>query len=374
MNDALVDVVVDIVDDIKRGVGIVLPACFLLFLQTNTFLLVSTSSIIYNVSSPENSMFELSRWAQRVGKEVRDGTLKLQYTYEEFKRQVQKIPKTTDFSRLAIYAMEEREKAARQVERRTSSSSNILTLDISDDDDDDNSDDSDIELIGPSRLDYREKKETKSSNNNHHRATSGNPKRAPHDVKVVSKREKKDTKQALVDYSSWSTAQLKKECTKYGLPQTGKKAELIDRLHGPRPPQVWLERKQRGEYIPRSHDCGATALCVALLLMEQEQEAAGNYSSDHPGFARDDVYMKAEELCITKNPFSGGTTQTGPYHYDGWANMGKLLVGDPPLIVKKRNRFKLTKSCAISGYPLAKALHKWCHEHNHCSCGGGDDL
>ena len=46
-------------------------------------------------------MFELSRWAQQVAKDVRMGKLTVQYTYEKFKKGVKKIPPTTDFSRLA---------------------------------------------------------------------------------------------------------------------------------------------------------------------------------------------------------------------------------------------------------------------------------
>jgi len=99
---------------------------------------------------------------------------------------------------------------------------------------------------------------------------------------------------------------------------------------------------------------------------------------DTPGFkgvVKDELYAKAEGLNITKNPFSGGTTQRGAYHYDGWSSMSKLLGGDPALVCKSHSSkhggtvFKLTRSGGnLSGHVLAKALHGWCHEHGICDC------
>ena len=97
-------------------------------------------------------MFELSKWARRVGEEVRNGTLRLDFTYEEFKSKVNKIPKATDFSRMAMYAMEQRK--LQEVE---------FTIDI----------DSDIEEVAapsPTRLDYVPKKETPSDTGRSKRA------------------------------------------------------------------------------------------------------------------------------------------------------------------------------------------------------------
>jgi hypothetical protein len=51
---------------------------------------------------------------------------------------------------------------------------------------------------------------------------------------------------------------------------------------------------------------------------------------DKKGLTKDEVFVKAEEglHMITKNPFSGGSTQTGrPYHCDGCSSMGPLLKG-----------------------------------------------
>ena len=61
-------------------------------------------------------------------------------------------------------------------------------------------------------------------------------------------------------------------------------------------------------------------------------------------------------------------TQTGPYHYDGWSSMGKLLEGDPPLVWKSKKRFKLTQNGRLAGAPLAAAIHEWCHAHGNCPC------
>jgi hypothetical protein len=89
---------------------------------------------------------------------------------------------------------------------------------------------------------------------------------------------------------------------------------MLQRLRGPKPPKVWLERKKKGEYVPARHDTGASALLVALYLHERSV-----HEEDNVGLSKEELYNKAEGLQITKNPFSGGSTQTGPYHYDGWS-------------------------------------------------------
>ena len=397
-------------------------------------------------------MFVLSRWAQCVGEEVRDGKLRPEYTYEEFKRETMKIPKTTDFSRLARFAMEEKKRKQLPGTETTIPAAAAMS-----------GYDSDIEVIelSSSSFDFSEKKRkpqeveeevVASSSRSVHTERTQKPQdevgierlkrklwlakvaslnkknrnseavnsswrtenlasiasrlegnndgkevkiKLPSQVEDVQMQRKKyrrlepkrpktttsvrmktasSTKpvtQSSDNYSSWSIATLQEECIKYGLAKSGKLVDLINRLHGPKPPQVWVERKTKGEYVPRTHDSGGTALLVALLLLEEEEDKEQGRSSrnqQHPGFDKDTVYMKAEELCITKNPFSGGTTQTGPYHYDGWSSMKYLLNGDPPLVVKKRNKFRLTRSCGLSGYTLAKGLHRWCHDHGNCGC------
>ena len=141
--------------------------------------------------------------------------------------------------------------------------------------------------------------------------------------------------------------------------------KLIERLNGPHMPKVWLTRKRKREYVPARHDCGARALLVGLYILEKDATDAG---PDHKRVSKNELYVKAEELEITKNPFSGGTTQTGPYLYNGWSNIGKLLKGNPPLVLLKKGRYMLTRSCEIAGYPLAKTTHELCHQHGKCKC------
>lgn len=100
---------------------------------------------------------------------------------------------------------------------------------------------------------------------------------------------------------------------KYGLVKTGKKADLINRLNGPRPPSILLERKAKGCYVPSRHNTCATALLVALYL---EQEKA---NPDWNGMTKDELYALAESLEISKDPFSG--VFTGQYKHDGWSSM-----------------------------------------------------
>ena len=292
-------------------------------------------------------MFELARWAQRVGEDVRSGKLKIKYTYEEFKNEVQKIPPTTDFSRLAKDAMATRLEQDQSAAENTNKRFHSAFTEECDND-------CDIEILEPCVLSYGERHPNDGSSRKRKRCRI-----VPSQADPASKAEASQA----IDYSKWTTAQLQEKCVEYGLKKSGTRDNLVERLHGPKPPALWLARKLKGEYVPARYDSGATALLVALFLLEQQGGPTGN------GMTKEEVYVKAEELEITKNPFSGGTTQTGPYHYDGWSNMGKLLVGDPPLVLKKKNRFFLTRSSDISGYPLAEQLHKWCHEHNKCKCG-----
>ena len=196
---------------------------------------------------------------------------------------------------------------------------------------------------------------------------SRSPKNRPSpSEKPAAKKHKSDTEEDD-PYAGWSRNALANECAAAGLAKSGSIAELVARLKGPRPPPAWLKRKAKKEYVPQSYNVGSTALLVALYLHENEVGEA------RAGISKDDLYVKAESLEITKNPFSGGTTQTGPYHYDGWANMKYLLNGDPALVVRQKGgKYRLTRSCDIAGFELAKQMHKWCHEHNNCPCGTTD--
>jgi hypothetical protein len=291
-------------------------------------------------------MFELSRWAQQVGKDVRTGKLIVQYTYEEFKKEVKKIPPTTDFSRLAKDYMATRLEQESQNRASTKRSYSAKESD----------EDSDIECLEPSALSYGEGPARDSRKNKKvcQDAAKDSVKSAPESANSCA-----------VDYSKWSVSQLQEKCVEYGLAKSGARGKVIERLNGPRKPKVWLARKRKGEYVPASHDCGATALLVGLYLLEKDATDAG---PDHKGVPKNELYVKAEELEITKNPFSGGTTQTGPYLYDGWSNMARLLKGDPSLVVLKKGRYKLTRSCEVAGYPLAEAMHELCHQYGKCKC------
>lgn len=70
------------------------------------------------------------------------------------------------------------------------------------------------------------------------------------------------------DYSKWSMISLKQQCTEWGLPKTGNKEDLITRLNGPRPPKVFMQRKAAKQYTPDRHDIGANALLVWLVLQQ----------------------------------------------------------------------------------------------------------
>jgi hypothetical protein len=252
-------------------------------------------------------MVELSRWATRVLQDYRDKKFQVKYSFDEFQQEVRKIPKTTDFSRIARDMAESR------------------------------------------RSDQITTKKSESS--------SGK-KATPTKTKLAFGKPKATTNK----YKGWTVAQLQKQCAEWGLPKSGKKVDLIERLNGPRPPKVLLERKARDCYVPSRYNTCAAALLVALWL---EQRKAG---FDWNGMRKEELFALAESLDISKDPFSGVTT--GSFKYDGWSSMSDLKSGELPLVVLKQGHFKLTTSTNISGFPLAEALHGWCHEHEKCSCQG----
>ena len=96
-----------------------------------------------------------------------------------------------------------------------------------------------------------------------------------------------------------STKELAEECQKFGLPKSGSRADLMERLNGPRPPALWVERKRKNQYVPVRHNVAATALLVAMHLHVQK---AG---PENPGMTKDEVCKMAESLHSTMNsPFS----------------------------------------------------------------------
>jgi len=236
----------------------------------------------------KNSMFQLSRWVQRVANEMKEGKIRAQYTYSEFKKRMAAIPKQTDFSRLAKYHMQER------LTREAAAKHGMAGVDS----------DSDIEVL------------SKSSNSpNSPMRSSDSKKTAASSMERPIKKRKasNDGDDKDDEYVGWKKSALMDECAEAGLPKTGSRADLVARLKGPRPPSVWLERKRKKEYVPQSYNVAGTALLVALYLHENE------VGPENTGITKEELYVKAEGLEITKNPFSGGTTQTGPYHYDGWS-------------------------------------------------------
>ena len=241
---------------------------------------------------PENSMFELHRWAQSVAKDVQSGDLKLQYTYNEFMDQVKKIPSTDDFSRLAKYHAREKKQAlaARDDEKQV--------ISLLDSDDEDEGEAGTLRELQPSNLDTKfagSKRPLKQTN----RAETANAKRPKMDERKSDGNE----------YENMSVAQLQAKCIEFGLPKSGSKQTLITRLLKPRPPEIYRIRKSRGLYVPARLDTASTALLVAIQILQDQVPAGQNYV----GHTKDEIYVLAENLDIKKDAFSGGTTQTGPY-------------------------------------------------------------
>ena len=259
-------------------------------------------------------MVEISRWATRVRQDFVDGKLKAQYTYEEFLREVNKIPRNTDFSKIAKDRATPKKKDPPKQTTENKGTKKPMAQRVLD--------------FGSVASTKTARASSSSSNNN---------------------------------YNGMSVKELKEKCEEYGLAKTGKKADLIARLNGPKPPKLWLDRKARNVgFVPSRYNTCATALLVGLYLEQRKDEPGWT------GLTKDDLYPLAESLRISKDPFSG--VPAGPFKYDGWSSMSDLRQGEIPLVRFQKGRFLLTKSTDVSGYPLAQAMHRWCHEHNICAC------
>jgi ERCC4-type nuclease len=305
--------------------------------------------------SRADTMRELGAWTKRVAEEMRAGIFTAEYTYSQFRNEVKKIPQGTDFSRLAKYAV------ARKAEPPVAA----CTLKrVHAEMDSDSDSDSNIEVLQTWTPSTASKKPAARSSSDARSPLTDSKRPAmaasPHQ-KVTAKNENDSD-----PYKDSTTEQLKKKCVECGLSKSGTVGKIRARLNGPHPPNVWVRRKQAKQYVPARYNVTATALLVALYLHEK------NADKDDPGMTKEELYIKAEELVISKNPFSGGTTQTGPYLYDGWSSMAPLLKGDPALVILYRRRYKLTRSSELAGYTFAEAMHKWCHQHNSCPCGATD--
>jgi hypothetical protein len=300
----------------------------------------------------DHSMFDLARWAEACAMDVQKGKLKLQFTYDEFVAEVGKIPKETDFSRLV--------KDHAQHKKHTE------TVDLlSDSNGDESGLDKKIQPIDldeifkknrkrppmstsatgnnpstsaqkRSKLDGDKKKEAIKQRNDLGEIFEKNRKRPPMPIsatdnnpntsdqkcfKLDGDKKKEAIKQrsnqenenvdAGADYSKWTIGSLKSACAEYRMKKSGTKLELIARLQDKsnRPPEVYCLRKQLGLYVPVRIDTSSTAILVAIQIKQDIAQAGTDYS----GATKDELYALCEALEIKKDPWSGGTTQTGPF-------------------------------------------------------------
>jgi len=328
-------------------------------------------------------MSQLATWAESVAKDVRSNKLKLKFTYNEFIERVSKIPKETDFSRLARYHAAQRKEQpidlSKDEDRTLTGSESTFEK----------------ERLKPIELDetFKENSYTQdvfTTTTNNKRSTAGAQNRfnLDDDKKREATKESKnnsktspiessctnnqmntnentnETTRAVVEYHKWTTGHLKNKCTEFGIARNGTKDELIARLldETNRPPEVYLLRKNRALYVPARVDVAATAILVTLQIKQDLAQAGANYA----GETKDEIVALADPLNIKKDPWCGGTTQTGPYHYDGWASMGKLKESD--MVIFSRSRFRLSTTGNVSGIKLARAMHIWCHQKGICRC------
>ncbi|CAJ1953918.1 unnamed protein product [Cylindrotheca closterium] len=315
---------------------------------------------VLRTASPSSTLHELSKWAKTIDQQVETGILKPKYTYEEFREEVSKIPPNTDFSRIA-------KDHYRQRKERDIAQETIVVVDSSDDDNDDDADDGN-----------KNGSDLPTPQNHHSLAQSVASKPLPSIASVVKRSSSttaidiaKEIKQRATtafpkaehpDYSKWTRAALVKECLQIGLTKSGSRHDLIQRLQGPRPPTLWIQRKTQGHWVPARPDSSGTALMVALWLLQQE------HPTETEGFRKADICKKADKLNISREPFVGGKKSFGQF-YDGWSSCTYCRKDPYPLVEnRKYHKFRLTREGAFAGLPLAEQLHEWCHIHNTCSC------
>jgi len=264
-------------------------------------------------SNMNGSMAKLVEICKSVSNDYRSGKLTAEYTYEEFMQRVRSIPVGTDFSRIAK-------------DRFTHSAARTLSRSGADDE----------PLNGGPNCPVPKEKSMVAKNK--------------HDSDLASR------------YNSWKVAQLKEECDKRGLPKTGNKVELINRLLGPHPPNAWVKRKNASLYVPSRYDTCASAILVAIWMHQRQKEESWK------GLEKEDIISLSESLDISKDPFSG--TGKGIFNYDGWSCMGQLREGQSPLVFRQKGGlFKLTTLGGdLSGFHIASVMHDWCHAHNKCRC------
>lgn len=261
------------------------------------------------------ALVELTKF---VAHDYRSGKLKASLTHEEFMARVQAIPRGIDFSRIA------RDHRT----RRISENGTAFPAEYS------------SEKPSATNPLHHSAKETSTAACQKHESSS-------HD-----------------QYNSWKVSQLKEECEEYGLPKTGKKADLIVRLSGPRPPKAWLQRKKANLYVPARYDTCGSAILVSIWLHQRQQSNMDSWK----GLEKEDIIALAENLKISKDPFTG--TGKGLFNYDGWSCIAPLREGQSPLIFRQKGGFfKLTTIGGdMSGFRIAEEMHDWCHAHQKCQC------
>jgi len=318
--------------------------------------------------SVEDSMRELCRWAESAVEDVRRKRLKLKYTYDEFVEKVKAIPKDLDFSGMAKKHSKRRLESV--VDLMSDGEGKILSPVILD------------ELLR--KAEKRKKFEISSGANATKRlkleeckeilarrlvGNGSSPSIASALAPLkVSRVYPIQSNSSETQYTKWTVNALRDECVKLGMKKSGSKTQLIDRLMDPanRPPPVYRLRKERKLYVPLNLDTAPTAILVAIQIA---QDSAGVGPKSYMGSTKDEIIHMCQELEITKNPFCGGTTQTGPYRYDGWSSMRYLKKsGDPPLVVEKKQRFRLSMTGDVCGLKFAREMHIWCHKRGICKC------
>jgi ERCC4-type nuclease len=306
---------------------------------------------VLRTCSVENSMFQLSRWAESVTKDVRSGKLPLKFTYDEFLKEVDKIPKQTDFSRLARYHAHERKQKSNEMQAVAALSLASATVDlISDGESNDGGHRGDLRpIVLDEKLRRTEKNRSALDDSTDYRSNVGAGARKRFrlddskrkearrmsfegagppvaDVAVAAAVEARgsrmtvnpvnidgsETNETKNEYAKWTAAALREKCVELGLKKVGSKKEVIERLLdlSNRPPPVYRLRQQRGLYVPANPDTSATAILVAIQIV---QDGVPVGAEKYRGATKDEIYVMAEKIDIKKDPFCGGTTQTGPY-------------------------------------------------------------
>ncbi len=275
---------------------------------------------VLRTCSVENSMFELCRWAESVARDIQSGRLKLEYTYNDFLEKVDRIPTNVDFSRLAKYHAEERKKS---------------TVDLVSDSEQNGGYRGKLSpIVLDERLRKAEKRKVVTVSTDIGSIVGARKRFKLEECNKVEARERfpdsilspavisalapktvshaSQPNEGKNEYAKWTASALRDKCVELGMKKTGSKADLIERLMDPtnRPPPVYRLRQQRDLYVPAKLDTSSTAILVAIQIA---QDSAAVGVERYGGATKDEIYVMADKVDIKKDPFCGGTTQTGPY-------------------------------------------------------------